>query len=262
MKILIDNVEINYKIYGENNTNCIVILHGWGSNLDNFEIVSNFLKNKYKVYAIDLPGFGGSSIPTEALSVIDYANIIHKFLDISNIVNPILIGHSFGGRIIITLIGYLKYNAQKIVLVNSAGIKPKRSIWYYIKTYTYKFLKQFKKIMPNNLGVIYITKLRSIFGSADYNKVNDVMKKTLIMAVNTDLNEYMKKINIPTLLIWGDNDDVTPISNAITMQKLIPDSGLVILKGAGHYTHLDKYDEFKIILLYFLSDGIGYSKKY
>ncbi len=256
LKILIDNIKINYKIYGKDNIKNIVILHGWGANLSTFAPICEYLKFKYKVYAIDLPGFGKSSTPSKALSVIDYASVIYKFLVLLNISDPILIGHSFGGRIIITLVGYLKFNAQKIVLINSAGIKPKRSLYYYIRTYTYKFLKVFRKAMPKKIGNKYIIKLRKIFGSSDYNKVNEVMKNTLILVVNSDLREYMKKINIPTLIIWGEKDNITPVNDAITIQKLIPDSGLVIIKDAGHYVYLDKHDEFKLILLHFIDEEL------
>ncbi len=252
MKVNIDNIQINYKLYGENNTQPVVVLHGWGTNLESFDLVSRYLAINYKVYALDLPGFGQSTIPNKALSINDYAKIIYRFLNALDIAKPILIGHSFGGRIIITLTGSLRYEASKIILINSAGIRPKRGIRYYLKIYTYKILKYIIKYFKEEKRIKYLNKLRTIFGSSDYNNVDEVMKRTLSLVVNTDLKKYMKNITAPTLLVWGDNDTITPISDAITMQHLIPDSGLVILKDAGHYAYLDKYFEFKLILLYFL----------
>ncbi|MGI6324475.1 MAG: alpha/beta fold hydrolase [Bacilli bacterium] len=254
MKITIDDHIINYETYGNEHAQTVVILHGWGASLEYFNLISQYLAVKYKVYAIDLPGFGKSSIPPKPLSIIDYAQIIKSFLDHFNITEPILIGHSFGGRIIITLTGHLKYQADKIILINSAGIKPKRTIWYYIKIYTYKFLKLFQKFMPKKMALKYIIFLRNIFGSKDYNNVNEIMKRTLILAVNTDLKAYLKEIAAPTLLIWGDNDQITPIKDGIMMQKLIPDAGLVILKDAGHHAYLEKYYEFRMILASFLNN--------
>ena len=104
------------------------------------------------------------------------------------------------------------------------------------------------------MALKYIIFLRNIFGSKDYNNVNEIMKRTLILAVNTDLKAYLKEIAAPTLLIWGDNDQITPIKDGIMMQKLIPDAGLVILKDAGHHAYLEKYYEFRMILASFLNN--------
>lgn len=256
MQIIINNFKINYKVYGDKNEKAVVLLHGWGDNLNSFNSVINYLKEKFKVYAIDLPGFGKSSMPPKPLTILEYAEIIKQLLDELDIVKPILIGHSFGGRIIITLVGHLKYKVDRIVLVDSAGIKPKRTLWYYIKIYTYKFLKLFMRFMSKETGKKYLKKLRKIFGSKDYNKVNDIMKKTLILAVNEDLRKYLKYISVPTLLIWGEKDDITPLKDGLIMKKIIPDSGLVILKSAGHYSFVDRYYEFKLTILFFLEQRL------
>jgi pimeloyl-ACP methyl ester carboxylesterase len=256
MQILINDLRIHYKIYGIENEKAVVLLHGWGDSLNSFNPIINYLKEKYKVYAIDLPGFGKSSMPTKPLTIINYTEIIKQMFDELNIEKPILIGHSFGGRIIITLVGLFKYKVDRIVLIDSAGIKPKRTIWYYIKIYTYKFLKLFRKFMRKERAKKYLYKLRKIFGSTDYNKVNETMKRTLSLTVNEDLRKYLKYILVPTLLIWGEKDDVTPLKDGLIMKKIIPDSGLVILKNAGHYSFIDKYYEFKLTILFFLDQRL------
>ena len=253
MQTLIDSIDINYKVYGLANHKVVVLLHGWGTDLESVSLISKYLSTHFKVYALDLPGFGHSMIPPTPLSIIDYAKIIKAFLIKFKIDNPILIGHSFGGRIIITLNGYLNYPADKIILINSAGLKPKRTLLYYIKIYTYKFLKLFKNLLSEKQSHHYLAKLRSIFGSKDYNNVTEVMKRTLSLAVNYDLKKYLPHIKAPTLLIWGHNDKITPLKDGMIMQKLIPDAGLVIFKEAGHYVYLEKHDEVKAIILYFLT---------
>lgn len=255
MNIIVNNLNINYEIYGEQNSKTIILLHGWGTNLNSFKIMADYLKENYKVIAIDLPGFGNSSIPEKVLNITEYSKIIYDLLIKLNIKTAVLIGHSFGGRIAITLAGHYNYKTEKIVLINSAGIKPKRTLWYYIRIYTYKLLKKLTFIMPKKLASLYLKKLRNIFGSKDYNEAPEIMKGILGLVVNEDLRKYMKKIEAPTLLIWGQKDSTTPISDAVKMKKTIPDSGLIALEGAGHYSYLDKHYEIKKIILYFLKSN-------
>lgn len=255
MNIIVNNLNINYEIYGVQNNKTIILLHGWGTNLNSFKIMADYLNENYKVIAIDLPGFGSSSIPDKVLNITEYSKIIYDLLIKLNVETAVLIGHSFGGRIAITLAGHYNYNTEKIVLINSAGIKPKRTIWYYIKVYTYKFLKKITFLMPKKIATLYIKKLRDIFGSKDYNEAPEIMKGILSLVVNEDLRKYMKKIKAPTLLLWGQKDSTTPISDAVKMKKTIPDSGLIALEGAGHYSYLDKHYEIKKIILYFLKSN-------
>lgn len=255
MNIIVNNLNINYEIYGVQNNKTIILLHGWGTNLNSFKIMADYLNENYKVIAIDLPGFGSSSIPDRVLNITEYSKIIYDLLIKLNVETAVLIGHSFGGRIAITLAGHYNYNTEKIVLINSAGIKPKRTIWYYIKVYTYKFLKKITFLMPKKIATLYIKKLRDIFGSKDYNEAPEIMKGILSLVVNEDLRKYMKKIKAPTLLLWGQKDSTTPISDAVKMKKTIPDSGLIALEGAGHYSYLDKHYEIKKIILYFLKSN-------
>jgi pimeloyl-ACP methyl ester carboxylesterase len=245
MKIKISDLNINYVSYiNEDNKKNIILLHGWGSNLNIFNFIISSLKDNYNVYAIDLPGFGESDMPNNPLWINDYSLIIKKFIEYFNIDNPILIGHSFGGRIIIKLLSKFKLDVNKIVLIDSAGIRPKRTIKYYFKIYLYKFLKLFKHI----LGIKYLNYIRKLFGSSDYNMVNDVLKKTLINTVNEDLKKDLSNIDKETLIVWGENDNITPVKDAKVINKLVVNSGLVILKNAGHYSFLDKpYDCIKII---------------
>ena len=93
-------------------------------------------------------------------------------------------------------------------------------------------------------------------GSKDYQNVSGVMRKTFVRIVNEDLKNLLPKIKPPTLLIWGENDQATPVSNGKLMERLIPDSGLVILRNAGHFSYLENLDEFLLITENFLKDDI------
>jgi pimeloyl-ACP methyl ester carboxylesterase len=253
LNIKINDIDINYEILGEDNTPSVVILHGWGANLQTMLPVSKYLSRKYKVYSIDLPGFGKSGQPNSMYTVTDYAKIVLNFIQNMNIQNPTLIGHSFGGRVIIKMVGELGYKPKNIIFVDSAGVKPKRSIKYYFKVYSFKLTKQIIKLLNNKeKAEKIIADLRKNAGSTDYNAASENMKQVFINVVNEDLKQYLPKINVPALLIWGENDKDTPVKDAKIFEKLIPDSGLVVLKEAGHYSYLDKLGDFLVIITKFM----------
>ena len=217
--------------------------------------VINEVSKKYNVYAIDLPGFGLSDEPSKDYMVEDYSKIVLEFINKLKLENVVLIGHSFGGRVIIKLVGALKFIPKKIILIDSAGIRPKRSLKYYIKVYSYKFARNMLKIiLGKKKSYKIIEKYRSKVGSQDYKNASLTMREVFKNTVNEDLRKYLPSINVPTLLIWGENDTDTPLSDGRIMEKMIKDSGLVILKGAGHYSYLDNYNQFIRVLYKFLEE--------
>lgn len=253
MNVNINGLNINYEVLGENNTNEVLILHGWGANLQSFSPVAKHLSKNCKVYSIDFPGFGKSQEPESAYTVSDYAKLVLEFIKNMNINNPTLIGHSFGGRVIIKLVGELGYVPKNIIFVDSAGIKPKRSLLYYFKVYSFKLAKKTIYIFNNKeKAEKIIGELRKNAGSSDYKSASETMKKVFVNVVNEDLKEYLPKIKVPSLLIWGDKDLDTPLQDAKVFEKLIPNSGLVVLEGAGHYSYLDKLGDFLVIVSKFM----------
>ncbi|HSH36039.1 alpha/beta hydrolase [Schnuerera sp.] len=251
MKVNIENIKINYICEGKGKD--VLVLHGWGANINTVLSIVNLLKPHFKVYALDLPGFGESQAPNKAFDSQDYTRIVKKFLDKMKIEKIILIGHSFGGKLSILLGSKYPDNVEKIVLINSAGLIPKRGFKYYLKVYSFKTLRFLYKIIffwvneEKKMGKIY-----KKFGSTDYKEADGIMRKTLVKVVNEDLHPILKRIQSPTLLIWGDKDTATPLYMGKTMEKEIPDSGLVVLEGAGHYSYLDDFNRFAIILKTFL----------
>lgn len=245
--IEIEGIKTNYKKSGKGKT--IILLHGWGCDLHIFDNLHNLLEQHFTVYSIDLPGFGKTDHPQIAWTIEDYAGFVGKFIELNDIDSPILLGHSFGGRISIILGARIQLN--KIVLVGSAGIKPTRGIDYYLKVYTFKAGKHIIRLINRNDELL--NKWRKTFGSSDYQNTSGIMQKVFVNVVNQDLKNFMHKINVPTLLIWGENDTATPIKDARIMEKLIPNSGLVILKNCGHYCFLEKSYEFNIIINNFLN---------
>ena len=239
MNININGYNINYEVSGEGKP--VVLVHGWLTDLNTMKPLQNHLSKNFKVYNLDVIGFGKSDLPKEPLSTEDFSNFLNDFLDALNIENPILIGHSNGGRMIINLVGRNLRKVNKIVLIDSAGIVPKRKPKYYFKVYTFKAVKNITKLFPktemfNNMRERMLGK----FGSSDYKQSPEVLRKTMSKIVNEDQKSLMPNIKVPTLIIWGEKDTATPLEDAKTMEKLIPDSGLVVYPGRSHFSYLEE----------------------
>lgn len=250
MEIMVNGKKINYEITGDGKP--VVLLHGWLANLETMKPLAKALSQKFKVYNIDIIGFGKSQLPDNPLNTDDFGNFLKTLLQELKIENPILIGHSNGGRMIINATGRGLIKPKKIVLIDSAGIKPKRGISYYTKVYSFKLCKNVLKLLPkqNELREKVLQK----FGSDDYKNSPEILRKTMSNIVNEDQKQYLPKINVPTLLIWGEQDSATPIEDAKIMEKLIPDAGLVSYKNTGHYSYLENLNNCIIVLFEFLKN--------
>ena len=248
--IQLSGLNFHYTVQGEGAP--IILMHGWGCNLTTLQSVEKVAMENHKVYNVDFPGFGESHEPSQVWGVEEYTQLIEQFVKAENIENPILLGHSFGGRVGILYSSRNKVN--KLILVDAAGVKPRRSLKYYFKVYTYKLGK---KLMPLIYGKERaqqrIDAMRAKRGSSDYNNASPMMRAILSKVVNEDLKEKMPLIKAPTLLIWGENDTATPLRDAKIMEKLIPNAGLVSFPGCGHYSFLDNPFQFAAVLRSFLN---------
>lgn len=254
LNITIEGVNVNYSVSGSGRH--VLLLHGWRANLQSLGFIQESLSKHFKVYAIDFPGFGISGEPPVPWGTEEYARFVGKFIEALGIEDPIILGHSHGGR---TAIRYAsEHPVRKLVLVDSAGVKPKRSAKYYIRVYTYKAAKHMLGLpILRRHKERLLTKFKARLGSADYSSVSPLMQQTMVRLVNDDLTPYMPKIQAPTLLIWGENDTATPLSDGRLMEKLIPNAGLAVLKNASHWSFVDKPREFLIILHHFLESDKG-----
>ncbi len=220
----------------------VLLLHGWGTNLSVYKSIIDYLTPYRRVISYDIPGFGDSCEPTFSFSTEDYANLALEVLKILGITKVTLIGHSHGGRTILNIASRKDCSVEidKIILIGSAGIVPVKSLYSKLKVAKYKLGKKILSCAPiHALFPNAIENYKSKHGSADYKAVSGVMRESLVKIVNDDYRERMKNIKQPTLLIWGTNDDATPISDGEYMEKNIPDAGLVRIEGASHYSFLD-----------------------
>ncbi len=248
MKISIDGMNINYIQEGKGYD--IILLHGWGGSIETMNPILIHLKNFARITSVDLPGFGKSDKPKEAIDSFKYSEIVYKLIKKLGIKKANIIGHSHGGRIGIILASQYSDVVNKLVLVDSAGIISKRTYKYYIKVYWFKVLKKIYLFLNKNKED-NLEKFYKKFGSVDYSQSKGIMRETMVKVVNDNLKPLLEKINIPTLLIWGEDDEETPLYMGKIMEEKIKDSGLVIIENGSHYSYLDDIIKFRAAVKYF-----------
>ena len=238
----INNVNINFEDYGNNEGESIILLHGWGQNIEMMKPVGDKLKKNNRIIIVDLPGFGKSTEPNYVWNLNDYVDMLKNFLDDLKIKNPILIGHSFGGKI--SLLYASKYKVKKLILFGS----PYKQEIKKDSTKT-KILKSLKKVPVLNKLEGFAKKH---IGSTDYRNATETMRKILVEHVNLDITNEVKKIKCPTIIIWGTNDEAVDVSTAYELEELIDNAGVVIYEGCTHYAYLERLNQTVNVIKSFL----------
>ncbi|MDE5773753.1 MAG: alpha/beta hydrolase [Muribaculaceae bacterium] len=246
--IEIDGLKLHYSDTGQPDGPVVILMHGWGCDHTTVSSIASILEPKMRVLSLDLPGHGKSDEPREIWGVEDYADFVEKFIKMQGLRDFSLIGHSYGGRISI-IMGARRDDINSIVLVDAAGVKPRRKLSYYLKVYSYKAMKRLLPLLfGKRTGGNMLDKYRGKVGSSDYRNSSDIMRGIMSRSVNQDLQPYMSSIKAPTLLVWGKEDTATPLSDAKIMERLIPNAGLVAFDGCGHYSFLDNPFGFKAVI--------------
>lgn len=239
MKIKIDNINVNYIQYGEGKD--VLLLHGWGQNIQMMKPIGDNLCRNHRITIIDFPGFGESDEPLVPWTIRDYAVLVEKLVKELGIKKPVVMGHSFGGRVAI----YFSADnpIEKLVLFGSPCIREETALPLSVR-----ILKKLKTLPGlDKLG----EKMKKYIGSRDYKAASPIMRQTLVNVVNEDLASYARKIEEPTLLIWGENDTEAPVEGAKELEKIMIDAGLIILPGT-HYAYLENLGQVITILNNFI----------
>lgn len=246
------HAKVAYSVGGKGKP--LVILHGWGSSSRVMKPLAKNLLHLRKVYLVDLPGFGKSSEPPEAWGIDDYADMTEAFINTIQAEQVDFLVHSFGGRIILKLLARegIKTSIGKVLITGGAGMKPKIRWKVYFKKNLAKLLKLPFFILPDSLRNRGLERLRKTalwkkLGSSDYSKLSGVMRGTFVKSVNEHLDDLLPVIDHEILLLWGENDDATPLYQAQRMDTGLKNSALVVIDGAGHYAFLDKPKQFASI---------------
>ncbi len=213
----------------------IIILHGWTYSLDKWSGFAHLLKqNGFNPVILKTPGL------TERTDMVwdvpKYSewlgNRISKEKD-----KVILLGHSNGARIAAFYASKYPNNIQKLILIDSAGVYHKELL-LQIKRFIFNAIAKTGKIFTSSetlKNVMYY-----LAGERDYQKAPPNMKKTMINLTHHDICPFLPNIKVPTLIIWGKDDKVTPLSDGVLMNRLIKNSKMEIIGGARHapfYTH-------------------------
>jgi len=244
----VDGLKIYYQAAGTGDP--IVLLHGWGGRVESFKPVFDSFAKSFKVYALDFPGFGRSQLSPVDWGVRDYASFVAKFLAEIGVPKASLIAHSFGGRVAIALAALYPEMVERLVLVNSAGIRPRRTAKYYLRV---AIVKAARRLFPlfGKGGQRWLEAVRHAFGSEDYRRAGP-LRGTFVKVVNEDVRGLLPKIQAPTLIVWGDRDEIIRLSSMKLMERGIKNASLVILEGAGHFSYLDRLPQFCLIVARFL----------
>ena len=234
------NIKINYYFKSQDSDVTNVFLHGWGCDLKSFLFCKDYLK-KGNFLFVDFPPFGKSQTPAD-WTIFTYANMVISLCEHLGLKNLNLIGHSFGGRVAILLSVLCKSQVKKLMLVDSAGLKPRRSFSYWWRVLKYKIRKKLGKDVSN-------------MGSCDYLALDKNMRKIFNSIVCTHLDDFLPYIKADTLIVFGKNDKTTPVYMAKKFNKRIKNSNLILLDGAGHFCFVDRRLEFVRLLKKFIEGG-------
>lgn len=242
MKINVNNVNVNYIQYGEGKD--VLLLHGWGQNIQMMRPIGDNLCSNHRITIIDFPGFGESDEPSTPWTIDDYSLLIENLVRELNIRKPIVMGHSFGGRVAI----HFSANnpIEKLVLFGSPCIRENKKL-----PLSTRILKKLKTLPGmDKLG----EEMKKYIGSRDYKAASPIMRQTLVNVINEDLSSYARKIEEPTLLIWGEADTEAPVDDARELEKIMIDAALIILPGT-HYAYLENLGQVINILNSFLKEN-------
>lgn len=239
-QISIQGISTTYLVAGEGSP--ILMLHGWGAHSGLvWPLAERLIPMGYQVYIPDLPGFGQTSPPPAGWTVHDYVDFVLAYLDALELKQVYLFGHSFGGRLSLVLGSEHAERFSKIALADSAGIRfpPSRRSQARLQIYRMS-LSGLQK-----LGLsVQAERLRSWYteryGSPDYRASQGVMRETFVRVVNEDLLPYAAHMGVSTLLFWGSLDQDTPLWMGQMLERTIPDAGLVVWDGCGHYSYLER----------------------
>lgn len=256
--VTIGNNVINHDRFGTGQP--IVLLHGWGANIELLRPLAECLARlNYEIFMPDLPGFGKSDDPPVAWTIFDYANLCITYLDHFQLHQVFLFGHSFGGRLGLILGSAHASRIKKMTLSDSAGIITPTPLAKQLRLSTYKSIRDGlyaigAKSIADNLRETYNKR----YGSTDYQQVSGIMRETFVNVVNQDLLPHADYVNVPTILIWGDQDEDTPLWQGKKLEQAIKDAALIVYEGAGHYAYLEQPERTaRIMDALFRSDESG-----
>lgn len=241
--------EQGFKYVEEGEGEVLMLLHGLFGALSNFYDIIEHFKDTHKVVIPILPLY---ELPLEETTVMGYVDYVERFVAYKNYPKVIALGNSLGGHIALL---YALRNPEKlsaVVLTGSSGLFESAMGDSYPKRGDYEYIKRKAEVTfydPKHATKELVDELYDIVN--DRNKVIRVLA-TAKSAIRQNLGEEVGKITAPTLLIWGNNDTVTPPFVGEEFHKLIPHSKLIFIDKCGHAPMMEQPEEFNKHLAEFL----------
>lgn len=228
----------------------VVFLHGWLSTGEIWDIPT-FIKQKYHVVTIDLPGHGNVPL-TQPLSLSEYAKIVEEVIEKLKLQRPIIVGHSMGGKIAAKLAITNPALVSSLILIASPCAK--------VVTISRKIKHAIGKVGKRVVSILPLSKARKdqikqwyytrIFKEQEFVEAskNEAVKNTFLNLVNEDITKALKKLTVPISIIWGDKDTVLPVEHGAKLRKTIKGSKFYIVNNSGHFPFIDQRKPFYMLL--------------
>ena len=269
----VGDIRTRYWVEGEHG-NPVILLHGLGGFIENWDLNITSLAQDRQVYALDLAGFGLSDKPEVEYTIPYLTTFVHKFMQALNIERATLVGESMGGIISLWFAQQYPDQVEKLVLEASGGLGKEVSI--YLRIMTLPILGEYF-VRPSRKGSEDLQKeifydrdlITDEWIEEDYQMSNQPgAQRCLLSALRSMGNiwgfkreiympilENLDKIEVPTLIIWGKQDQIIPVAHARVAAQRLPDARLHILDGCGHVPNIERAEEFNQLVTAFLSGG-------
>lgn len=212
----------------------LLFLHGWASNRESFRGVAALFEHTHTVHLIDLPGFGDAISPPDDWGTIQYTDLVQQYI-LEKISGPvILIGHSFGGRVSIRLAARHLPSIRGLVLMGVPGLPQPRFTVRGLRRWWIRTLRRWLIALKPVIGARGVDWHTRTYGSRDYLAAG-ALRSVLVRVVNENLTESAEAIACPTLLVWGTDDQETPMWLAERYRTIL--GGRATLQVLPHKDH-------------------------
>lgn len=218
----------------------IVILHGWRVPSTRYmDLRKSLEQSGYSVHVLDFPGFDGKKIPEKGYTLQNYAQFLDSYCKTHKLSDVVLLCHSFGGRVAVKYLSLYtnKHVIKSLILTGTPLVKENFSPRKLVTLQLFSYIRLFANFIPVKVRALLQERMRfflyRMIGEYDYYKAGG-LKKTLTNILEEKTEKYLGFVKVPTLIIWGANDTITPLSIAIAIHQKISSSKIIVIENGTH----------------------------